>query len=320
MAGDRIQNFVNNAADEPAAEESVSSKLWRETQLVGTGLLGVHEGAQQALEDPLGTTARAGVAFGIGMLASRYGAAESVGAQLLKTGSAAAGLAFLVDVGAKGQRVSEAMVDTWRNDANWNKNAATMKQDLGRFAFDTALMTGSGMAGGKFGSTLRPTNSPFHEDFIRSRTDANIVGKDGAKSLAWDVSSKTGLHNPLYTPKQLGAIHADTGLPLPALEVINTATEGTLANSSNLLHSLNIRGVTPLRLRTQIAADPILGQGKIAGIDPVNDGHFADVLAMTRHLRAHGSLGDYYHTTPGVWKVSRQTPGTRAVPRHYLEP
>jgi hypothetical protein len=317
MAGDRIQNFVNNAGDEQPAEESFSSKVMRETQLIGTGLIGVKEGAQQAAEDPAGTAARAGVALGIGFLASRYGAAESVGAQLLKTGMGAASISLLADVGVKSQRISDALTDNWKNDANWEKNAGTMKQDLGRFTFDTALMTGFGMAGGKLGATLRPTNSLFHENHIDSRTDVRVVGKGDFKSIAWDVNKETGLHKPLYSPKQLNAIHADTGIPLPTLEVINTATEATLTNSNRLLGARALSHDPSIELGRQVASDPILGKQPLFQGKPLIEGPLSDVLSMTSHFRMSGTFGDYFHTTPGVWPAA-QPLGSRTVPRHFL--
>lgn len=134
------------------SEESWVDKARREVQLIGTGLSGFADAARDAfVEHPAETAGKVAVGIGIGVGMAYLSRGRGLGLIATKTVGAVSGLAFLKDIAANGSQVAGAISDTWTSDRNWDSNAQTMRNHLGKFAFDTALMSASGVAGSRIG-------------------------------------------------------------------------------------------------------------------------------------------------------------------------
>jgi HD-GYP domain-containing protein (c-di-GMP phosphodiesterase class II) len=130
----------------PAHSDSTADKLLRETQLLGSGLVfGAVDGAKDAGHHPWSTAAKvvgsAGAGFLIGALSHRVGfVAPVVGTALTA--------AFIKDVIPRAGTLGQAMSSTWDSAEGFSENKSVAKQALGQFAFDSALMSAGGIAGG----------------------------------------------------------------------------------------------------------------------------------------------------------------------------
>lgn len=137
-------------------KQSIGAKLAREAQLLVAGAAGFGKAAQDSVSaENLGETAAkvvTGVCIGAGI------AGLSLGRSLARLGAQAIGatgtVAFAGSALRHGELAAEAMKDSWNADTNaqWNRNVCMMEAAVGRFAFDTALMAASGVAG----VTLQP--------------------------------------------------------------------------------------------------------------------------------------------------------------------
>lgn len=139
-------------ATQPGSEESWLDKARREVQLIATGANGFTDAAKEAfVEHPLETAGNvaSGIAIGVGMAYLSRG--RGLGLTATKTIAAVSGLAFLKDIAANGSEVAGAMRDTWNSDHDWDKNSQTMRVHLGKFAFDTVLLSAAGATGSKIG-------------------------------------------------------------------------------------------------------------------------------------------------------------------------
>lgn len=140
------------SAVQPGSEESWVDKARREVQLIGTGVSGFADAAKEAFaEHPLQTAGNVAVGIGIGVGMAYLSRGRGLGLTATKTIGAVSGLAFLKDIAANGNEVAGAISDTWRSDHNWDRNSQTMREHLGKFAFDTALLSAAGATGSKIG-------------------------------------------------------------------------------------------------------------------------------------------------------------------------
>src|SRR5262249_41020942 len=78
------------------------------------------------------------------------------------------GVSLIADVASPGRlgKIGEALQDTWHSSSNTDRNKATIEQSLGRFAFDTALMTAGGLTGCLLGRKL-PSWEEWRGNFRR---------------------------------------------------------------------------------------------------------------------------------------------------------
>lgn len=138
-------------------DESTSQKLWREARLIKEGAAGAVDAARNAFGDESGqTAAKLGLSFAFGAGMAFLGRGHGFAKMAVTTVGAAGSLAFATDVLYNGKAIYGAMRDTWHSDANFDSNARVMKNSLGQFVFDTALMSAGGMLGAKVGQRLVP--------------------------------------------------------------------------------------------------------------------------------------------------------------------
>jgi hypothetical protein len=148
--------------EERAAEktESWAAKASREVQLVTAGMAGIADAAIDAFDaDKLPMTAlELGVSIGLGAAMARYAPGKSLTGLILRTQGAIMGLAFAKDIAMGCVELGSVLSDNWNSNANWRSNEIFMRDRIGTFAFDTALMAAGGLAGMKFGSRLTATD------------------------------------------------------------------------------------------------------------------------------------------------------------------
>ncbi|MBS1996323.1 MAG: hypothetical protein JSS86_08445 [Cyanobacteria bacterium SZAS LIN-2] len=132
--------------------ESTASKLLREGEVFGTGLVkGIADGAREAADDKTGTALRLGASVATGaLMTAMHGRTGMVGlaGRALSVGF---GVSFIADVVAPDRvgAVGEVWSDTWKSADNSARNIDLTRQHLGRFAFDNIVMTAGGLAGAK---------------------------------------------------------------------------------------------------------------------------------------------------------------------------
>lgn len=131
-------------------EESVGEKLRREAELIVRGGIGgfAKSACEAVSAEHIGETA---TTTGCGLLVGASLAYLSKGRSLFRTGAqvfgATATVSFAGDVLLHARTLSDTVADNWKSDANWNRNLQVSEKTLGKFAFDTALMTAAGVAG-----------------------------------------------------------------------------------------------------------------------------------------------------------------------------
>lgn len=140
------------SAVQPGSEESWVDKARREVQLIATGVGGFTDAASEAfIEHPIETAGNVALGIGIGVGMAYLSRGRGLGLTATKTIGAVSGLAFLKDIAANGSEVAGAMRDTWKSGHDRDKNSQTMRVHLGKFAFDTVLLSAAGAAGSKLG-------------------------------------------------------------------------------------------------------------------------------------------------------------------------
>lgn len=138
-------------------DESTSDKLIREARLIKEGAAGVVDAARNAVGDESAqTAAKLGLSFAFGAGMAFLGRGHGFGKMAVTAVGAAGTLAFATDVVHNGKAIYGAMSDTWDSGANFDGNAKIMKDSLGQFVFDTALMSTGGMLGARVGQRFVP--------------------------------------------------------------------------------------------------------------------------------------------------------------------
>lgn len=173
---DRVQ-----AEQSANADESWTTKLWRETEVFGKGTVrGFSKGAQEAKEDFWHTAANAGISFGIGAglaLAPR-------GPGIFKLGAALVGAEMTLATANEmltSNRPTQAKkiwLDTWKSKDNQESNINAAADTVGRFAFDSSLMLASGALGAGLGSALRPHQLAPSKFIVSNKIDGYPVRSD----------------------------------------------------------------------------------------------------------------------------------------------
>src|SRR5262249_8231277 len=151
------QELVQHTSTDAGEHESVWSKLAREGQLLGNGLAqGFGQGAQESAHDWVGTAERVATTVGISLALGALTKGGGVGALLGKGIGTGSAVSFAYDA-LKPERMGAvwgAMKDTWNSPDHLKADTDVIGNQLGRFAFDTTLMSAAGIAGAKLGSAF----------------------------------------------------------------------------------------------------------------------------------------------------------------------
>ena len=165
--------------------ESTAAKILREGEVFGKGLTqGIASGAQEALEDKSGTALRVAASVGTGALMTvMHGRTGMVGlaGRALSVGF---GVSFLADVAApeRVNGIGQVWSDTWKSASGKDHNIDLAKQHLGRFAFDSIVMTAGGVAGARGAGHLSEMYPGALTKFGRSIHDS--IGDTVRNSMA----------------------------------------------------------------------------------------------------------------------------------------
>lgn len=155
MVGDG--QIFSGQVKETSENDSVWNKISREVNLVGDGIGGgFKKGLDESLHDPMGTGLRLATSVGAGVALAYFTKGGGAMGLLARGVGIGMGVSFVADVASptRWSAVGSAVSDTWNSSANFEHNKGVIENQLGRFAFDTALMTVGGVAGGKFGESL----------------------------------------------------------------------------------------------------------------------------------------------------------------------
>ncbi|HEY9870415.1 MAG TPA: serine protease [Candidatus Obscuribacterales bacterium] len=142
--------------------ETRLDKLHRELSLLGEAAYGgFTDRARQSLSDVPGLAVQQGTAFTIGSVLGFLSKCKGRGAVI--AGGVGAGMtaAFIWDIARpeRWQNLSTAIISTWQSDANYERDLAALKPQVGGFLFDTVLSTIGGTFGARFGARMRETRS-----------------------------------------------------------------------------------------------------------------------------------------------------------------
>jgi hypothetical protein len=146
----------------PVHDESIGQKLLRETELLASVGQGFGEAAKEAfrpehLPETVGKVATSAV---LGVVIGRYAVASGFRGALSRSAAVGAGLSFLGDIVGNGAKLSDAVKDTWHSAAHREADLSVARETIGKFAFDTALMTAGGLAVSHAGSLLFSAKAP----------------------------------------------------------------------------------------------------------------------------------------------------------------
>lgn len=134
--------------------EPWTEKLSREAELLksaGPGFINAAKDATKPENLPatLGTVA---LSAGLGLVMARYAPMKGAVGALTRTGLASMTIAGLAETTVNGSQIAGALKDTWNSDRNWQQNVSVVRSSLGRFAFESALMTAGGLTTSKLSS------------------------------------------------------------------------------------------------------------------------------------------------------------------------
>src|SRR4030095_906541 len=140
---------------EPRTEdESGWTKLSREGWVLGAGLAkGAKDGIEEIIAEPGEAAVRLGIARGVGCIRGAGQRTAGLARLGLEAVGAGMGLAFCRDL-LQPQRwsdVRDALSGAWESSANTDRSVALIGNQLGRFAFDTVLLSGVALGASKFG-------------------------------------------------------------------------------------------------------------------------------------------------------------------------
>lgn len=290
-----FENFGDERHSE--IEDTVADKLAREAQLVAMGLVGgIKDGAGEFVDDPLGSGLRLAGSVGLGLTLGYM----QRGAGLLRfTGQiagASIGTAFLLDVAGPGRwdSVGDAFADTWHSKRNMDRNVSVVQRDLGRFAFDSTIMTAAGLAGAKAGERFFvPRATPVSE----------ILGELGRTGslLNWKSPVRADLAKAFEFFPHKAKGHIETGKDAIVIELTN----------ERILKILN--KPLPVDAGKRFFDIPILEQGSVANgrlqyiVQPkaVVNTSKAAANEFAANVRKHGyNFWDFDPTQLGYYKGS----------------
>ncbi|MDP3510794.1 MAG: hypothetical protein Q8T09_22700 [Candidatus Melainabacteria bacterium] len=125
-----------------------TEKLLREGELLKSAGPGFANAAKDAIkaENLPATFGTVALSAGLGLLMARYAPMSGAAGALTRTGLASMTIAGSAEVAINGSKIAEALKDTWNSDQHWQQNVSVVQNSLGRFAFESALLTVGGLA------------------------------------------------------------------------------------------------------------------------------------------------------------------------------
>lgn len=184
--------------------ESVASKLAREALLLQSSVLGgLHNGIEEAKADPVGTAARVGTAVVAGFVLSKVAGTSRCLQEIscaVNTGLTTSAVFDLAQTD-KLTRIGDAIGDAWTSDANIKKDEEVLKNELGRFAFDSVLNTLAASVGTTSTSVMR-----LHQANQRTAHKPTAIGKI-TYSIGPDTCYRVTPHKNVLLSKDLTVIH-----------------------------------------------------------------------------------------------------------------
>jgi hypothetical protein len=176
--------------------ETLTDKLLRETQLIGTGAAGFVDAAQQSVSSGhrLETAGEVALSVGTGLGLAYLTRGRNIGFLAGRTLAAVGTISFLKDGCEHGAQALDAMRDAWHSDRNMRQDAQTMKESVGKFAFDATLMSVGGLAGAKAGHAFfKPEIPPLFFSQMNDKTGIRqdyynkLYGPESRANLAVDA-------------------------------------------------------------------------------------------------------------------------------------
>lgn len=148
---------ANSAPSLKEPDEALTEKLLREGRLLESGLTGFKQAAQDAFSsrELPGTVANLAESAALGIALSRLAPSSGVLGLAARATGIGMTIAFACDLHKNGQAVVSAMRDSWNSNSSFNEDLGTMRNSLGKFAFDFVLSS----AGAAIGSKLMPAKA-----------------------------------------------------------------------------------------------------------------------------------------------------------------
>ena len=173
-------------------DESIGSKLLRETEMVGTG---VGEAFLNTAQDPLSKAPELATAagFGVGISAlQRCGARGRAVAGAIGLGVGAK-MVFDECTGNRWSNFGSALSDNWQSSANFDRNVDITRDSVGAFAVDTTIaIAGFKAAESRFGSKLL-----YGESSSRLRLDSQ-GHNSSSTSLLYEIKRLPPARSPFH--------------------------------------------------------------------------------------------------------------------------
>jgi hypothetical protein len=253
---------IEKIGQQPAPEDPLSNKLWREARLLTQGFFGgIGKGFSESANDLPGTALRAAEVLAINVILARSqhsgGAVRLIG----KAAGAYLCLNFANDVLSPRRwgSISSSIADTWTHADNLNSNIGRMQDDLGRFAFDTSFMLGVTMLNPRIIEFGRNSLAPH---FQSRRIEKAMTESETATSCAsylerFDAKSTGDLRSPaLEAMVALNPKLKPGGLE-PAAPI--RPTDGLLLPFSQSLETWSSaeRGILLRELQKQSGSEPL---------------------------------------------------------------
>ncbi|MBP9810531.1 hypothetical protein KBF38_19665 [bacterium] len=145
---------------ESGSNEPWTAKLLREGLLAVAAGKGISQAAEQLNNghNLSETASQLAVSSVISLAMTRYMPAKGYSGLLTRSAGTGMSLAFIADIGSNGEKVVTAITEAWNSDQNFSRNLSVANENLGKFAFDSALFTAGGLASIRLGSAFsRPT-------------------------------------------------------------------------------------------------------------------------------------------------------------------
>ena len=213
MPNDAVQSLDSKPSDPEllknvaAPEESFSSKVQRELNLLGSGISqGVGDRLSEAVHNPGTTVLEIGTAFAVG--AALTAARASGGKYAAAASYAELGLGCLIglDVGIRTKNAYNAMDEVWSDPTAFERGKDKVAANLGSMLVDYPLAAGGGYLGARAVRSLplstfaSPSNVSFRPDGLRAQM--------GIEMKAWNVNYSSVSHTaiPLWTIGTAGGV------------------------------------------------------------------------------------------------------------------
>ncbi|MBX9685491.1 MAG: hypothetical protein K2X27_02240 [Candidatus Obscuribacterales bacterium] len=287
----KLSSDLKGGRAEHSVNESFSEKVLREIALTGAGLCGIKNGAIDSFAKPSELIENAALSVGMGFGIGRFAPSSGILGFSAKLVGGAMGLAFARDLALNGRELASVMADNWHSDRNWKNNVAVMENRLGRFAFDSLLMTAGGLAGAHLSTKILPAETLLKAVGRASELFQSTQlqpGFAGIGALETRVSGKMDLPSVMEMRSRNPSLRPEGGyprtpfvqareLPLPRTELPKPAEKVQLEKAISLYPELSVlsKGVHTI------------GEGKAFLAE---EGAVVTALDGARGIAAKGSL------------------------------